>query len=61
MGIDVEPNQLLPADIRGMVTSLLENAHFMHLTTVHLGVAWDRFFFSAKESLYEAWFPLIRM
>jgi enterobactin synthetase component D / holo-[acyl-carrier protein] synthase len=56
VGIDAEPNAPLPAGVWDSVTVAEERAELARLETgpVH----WDRLLFSAKESVYKAWFPL---
>jgi enterobactin synthetase component D / holo-[acyl-carrier protein] synthase len=56
IGIDAEPHDPLPEDILPMVGSP-EECKFLE-TLPQNGVAWDRLMFSAKESVYKAWFPL---
>jgi 4'-phosphopantetheinyl transferase EntD len=57
IGIDAEPDEQLPAGILERVTLAAERAHLHDLPT---GPHWDRLLFSAKESVYKAWFPLTR-
>jgi 4'-phosphopantetheinyl transferase EntD len=56
IGIDAEPHEQLPAGIIDRVTLPAERAHLRDLPP---GVHWDRLLFSAKESVYKAWFPLV--
>ncbi|MGX6605006.1 4'-phosphopantetheinyl transferase family protein [Micromonosporaceae bacterium Da 78-11] len=58
IGIDAEPNQPLPADVLGLVTGPAEREHLDHLARTHPAICWDRLLFSAKESVYKAWYPL---
>ena len=59
VGIDAEPNLPLPsAGVVEMVLSVGERAHARHLTALRPAVHWDRLIFSAKESVFKAWFPL---
>jgi 4'-phosphopantetheinyl transferase EntD len=58
LGIDAEPHAPLPA---GVLTSVVANGDAALLA--ELGDAapdthWDRLLFSAKESIYKAWYPL---
>jgi 4'-phosphopantetheinyl transferase EntD len=56
IGIDAEPNEVLPHGILPMVGAAEECTLLEKLP--RNGVAWDRLLFSAKESVYKAWFPL---
>ncbi|WP_211489876.1 4'-phosphopantetheinyl transferase family protein [Georgenia thermotolerans] len=60
VGIDAEPNAPLPAVVRDLVTLDEERAALARLSGARPDVAWDRLVFSAKESVYKAWFPLTR-
>jgi 4'-phosphopantetheinyl transferase EntD len=55
VGIDAEIHQPLPAEVLNLVLAPGEQAW---LTEAPQGIHWDRLFFSAKESVYKAWFPL---
>ncbi len=44
----------------GAVASGGEQARLAALAIAAPGVPWDRILFSAKESVYKAWFPLAR-
>jgi 4'-phosphopantetheinyl transferase EntD len=57
IGIDAEPHDPLPAGILDRVSLPAER---VHLRALPPGVHWDRLLFSAKESVYKAWFPLAR-
>jgi 4'-phosphopantetheinyl transferase EntD len=57
IGIDAEPNEALPSGTLEQVAVPEERAW---LTTAPAGVHWDRLLFSAKESVFKAWFPLAR-
>ena len=57
IGIDAEPHDALPAGILDRVTLPAERVHLLSLPP---GLQWDRLLFSAKESVYKAWFPLAR-
>jgi 4'-phosphopantetheinyl transferase EntD len=55
LGIDAEPHGPLPSGVWDSVTVAEERTALSALPgTVH----WDRLLFSAKESVYKAWFPL---
>jgi 4'-phosphopantetheinyl transferase EntD len=58
IGIDAEPNEPLPEDVLNLVAVPDDLPGLKQLTDT--GVATDRLLFSAKESLYKAWFPLAR-
>ena len=60
LGIDAEPDDPLPADVLPLISSVSERSELADLARVHPGTAWDRLLFSAKESVYKAWFPLQR-
>jgi 4'-phosphopantetheinyl transferase EntD len=57
VGIDAEQHDVLPDGVLGVVTSPEEREMLAGLGTEN-GVHWDRVLFSAKESVYKAWFPL---
>jgi 4'-phosphopantetheinyl transferase EntD len=58
VGLDAEPHDDLPPGVLGAVASDSEQAALAALTSARPGVCWDRMLFSAKESVYKAWFPL---
>lgn len=61
LGVDAEPNEALPD--HGMLELIAlgeERAHLGELAALIPGVCWDRLLFSAKESVFKAWFPLAR-
>ena len=55
IGIDAEPDEQLPPGVLEQVALAEERAW---LATARPGVHWDRLLFSAKESVFKAWFPL---
>jgi 4'-phosphopantetheinyl transferase EntD len=55
VGIDAEIHDRLPAEVFEQV---LVKEELTWLTSAPLGTHWDRVLFSAKESVYKAWFPL---
>jgi 4'-phosphopantetheinyl transferase EntD len=59
IGIDAEPNEPLPNGVLGLVARPEELLSIRSLFRVAPEVRWDRLLFSAKESLYKAWFPLM--
>jgi len=60
IGLDAEPAQPLPGGVLGLVTRPDERDRLCELARDAPGVCWDRLLFSAKESVYKAWFPLAR-
>jgi 4'-phosphopantetheinyl transferase EntD len=58
IGIDAEANEPLPEGVLKAVASPQEAAALHALGRTHPEVHWDRLLFSAKESVYKAWFPL---
>ena len=60
VGLDAEPAEPLPDGIRDIVTVAGERAWLDELSIARPAVCWDRLLFSAKESVYKAWFPLTR-
>nr|WP_229848193.1 4'-phosphopantetheinyl transferase superfamily protein [Streptomyces melanogenes] len=58
VGVDAEPNAPVPDGVREMVTRPEERVTLDRLAASHPAVAWDRLLFSAKESVFKAWFPL---
>lgn len=60
LGLDGEPNSALPDGVLEAVTLASERAQLPGLTSAAPDVCWDRLFFSAKESVYKAWYPLAR-
>lgn len=59
LGIDAEPHDALPARVLAAIARPEELGTLAALPTAG-GVAWDRVLFSAKESVYKAWFPVAR-
>jgi len=60
VGVDAETHEPLPGGVARLVTVGDEPRRLAQLTDAVPGVAWDRVLFSAKESIYKAWFPLAR-
>jgi 4'-phosphopantetheinyl transferase EntD len=58
IGLDAEPHDRLPDGVLGAISSPGERARLAALTAAVPAVCWDRLLFSAKESVYKAWFPL---
>ncbi|KAB8196053.1 4'-phosphopantetheinyl transferase superfamily protein [Nonomuraea phyllanthi] len=60
VGIDAEPNDALANGVLEAVSLPEERAHLHRLSALHPHVSWDRMLFSAKESVYKAWYPLAK-
>ncbi|MFJ9929779.1 4'-phosphopantetheinyl transferase [Streptomyces misionensis] len=60
LGIDAEPHGPLPEGVGASVFLPSETARLERLAGQRPAVHWDRILFSAKESVYKAWFPLTR-
>ncbi|MBT2397109.1 4'-phosphopantetheinyl transferase superfamily protein [Streptomyces sp. ISL-100] len=60
LGIDAEPHLALPAGVEKTVTLPVERERLRRLASDDPTVCWDRLLFSAKESVYKAWFPAAR-
>lgn len=58
IGIDAEPHGPLPAGVAAVVSSATERAWLKEYAECSPEIHWDRLLFSAKESVYKAWFPL---
>jgi len=58
IGIDAEIDAPLPEDVIRLVGSREEQAAIANLQ--RNGVCWDRLLFSAKESVFKAWFPVMQ-
>jgi 4'-phosphopantetheinyl transferase EntD len=58
IGLDAEPHGPLPPAVLDKVASPAEQTRLAELAAALPGVHWDRLLFSAKESVYKAWFPL---
>ncbi|KUL47439.1 4'-phosphopantetheinyl transferase [Streptomyces sp. NRRL F-4489] len=59
LGVDAEPHA--PIDdpgVLGLVTLPEERAQLTRLAAHQPEICWDRLVFSAKESVYKAWYPL---
>lgn len=57
IGIDAEPHAAIQERVAARVMDAEERAW---AARAPVGIHWDRLFFSAKESVYKAWFPLAR-
>ncbi|GAA1767153.1 4'-phosphopantetheinyl transferase family protein [Luedemannella helvata] len=60
IGIDAEPHLPLRDGVLRLVALAPETARLTALAHDHPSVCWDRVLFSAKESIYKAWYPLTR-
>jgi 4'-phosphopantetheinyl transferase EntD len=61
LGIDAEPDEALPdPGMLELIALAEERARLGQLAAMRPGTSWDRLLFSAKESVYKAWFPLAR-
>ncbi|MEU4428968.1 4'-phosphopantetheinyl transferase superfamily protein, partial [Actinoplanes sp. NPDC024001] len=60
IGIDAEPDEPLPDGVGELVTLAEERTLLARLAAADPGVSWDRLLFSAKESIFKAWYPLTR-
>jgi 4'-phosphopantetheinyl transferase EntD len=58
LGIDAEPDGPLPDGVLGTIALPAETARLRRLDEARPGIHWQRLLFSAKESVYKAWFPL---
>ncbi|HEU5428113.1 MAG TPA: 4'-phosphopantetheinyl transferase superfamily protein [Actinocrinis sp.] len=58
IGVDAEPHEALPPEVLSTVTVPEERERLERLAAREPAVHWDRLLFSAKESVYKAWFPL---
>jgi 4'-phosphopantetheinyl transferase EntD len=58
IGIDGEPHRPLPEGVEEAVTIPGEREALARLALDHPAVHWDKLLFSAKESVYKAWYPL---
>jgi 4'-phosphopantetheinyl transferase EntD len=58
LGLDAEPHDQLPDGVLVAVSLEEERKRLAALAAAAPGTHWDRMLFSAKESVYKAWFPL---
>jgi 4'-phosphopantetheinyl transferase EntD len=58
IGVDAEPHEVLPDGVLGAIATVPERAMLARLGADHPSVCWDRLLFSAKETVYKAWYPL---
>ncbi|HEY1484751.1 MAG TPA: 4'-phosphopantetheinyl transferase superfamily protein [Micromonosporaceae bacterium] len=58
LGCDAETHEPLPDGVTDLIAFGPERERIDTLTASHPEVHWDRLVFSAKESVYKAWYPL---
>jgi 4'-phosphopantetheinyl transferase EntD len=58
VGVDAEPHAPLPDGVLDAIALPAERARTAVLAAARPALCWDRLLFSAKESVYKAWFPL---
>jgi 4'-phosphopantetheinyl transferase EntD len=58
IGLDAELDDPLPRGVLDVISLPAERARLAALAGEWPAVCWDRLLFSAKESVYKAWFPL---
>ena len=58
LGIDAESHAPLPAGVLERIARSEEREQLRALAAAESSIHWDRLLFSAKESVYKAWFPL---
>ncbi|MDN3355723.1 4'-phosphopantetheinyl transferase superfamily protein [Actinomadura sp. DC4] len=61
VGVDAEPNGPLPEGVLEAIATPPELEWMKNIAGDASGVCWDRLLFSAKETIYKAWFPLTRL
>ncbi|MEY9928536.1 4'-phosphopantetheinyl transferase EntD [Catenulispora sp. GP43] len=60
LGIDAEPHEELPAGTLKLIARPEEIPVLADLASQYPATHWDKVLFSAKESVYKAWYPLAR-
>ncbi|MGP3976841.1 4'-phosphopantetheinyl transferase family protein [Streptomyces sp. 8N114] len=58
LGIDAEPNELLPDGVLETIALPREQSWVNALSHTAPEIHWDRLLFSIKESVFKAWYPL---
>jgi 4'-phosphopantetheinyl transferase EntD len=58
VGVDAEQHDVLPDGVLGHVAFGAERTRIALLPAAADRIWWDRLLFSAKESVYKAWYPL---
>ena len=59
IGIDAEPDAPLPDGVLDLIATAAEQDRLPMTQTEPDSPNWDRLLFSAKESVYKTWFPLV--
>jgi 4'-phosphopantetheinyl transferase EntD len=59
VGIDAEPGAPLPNGVLEAIALPAERRRLEILSARHPGVPWDRMLFSAKESVFKVWYPIV--
>lgn len=57
IGIDAEPHEALPPGLLADIASRRECMELLRLSLGYPQVQWSRLLFSAKETVYKAWYP----
>jgi 4'-phosphopantetheinyl transferase EntD len=57
IGIDAEPNAALPPGVLDSIATHAERAWIRRRAAAEPDVCWGRLLFSAKESVFKAWYP----
>ena len=57
LGIDAEPHEALPPELVADIATSRERVELSLLSSRHPQIHWPRLLFSAKESVYKAWYP----
>lgn len=60
IGIDAEPHEPVADALLPYIATADERAHLRQLSGRQPGTRWERVLFSAKESIYKAWYPMTR-
>lgn len=60
MGIDAEPHAALPEGLLSDIAGTQELSWLSKRRQTEPDIHWDRLLFSAKESVYKAWFPVAK-
>ena len=60
LGLDAEPAQPLPPGVLTRISSTTERAVVASLGENEENIPWDRLLFCVKESIFKAWYPLMR-
>lgn len=58
LGIDAEPHDSLPTGVLSSIALRGERIALGQLAAFDSRISWDRLLFSAKETIYKAWYPL---